>query len=134
MKTHTVAIRVPQQTSGDEISPEGWFKQTTSDSKGNKTTLLFQRADGEIPRSFSQKISDFFSGIKRAKNSITVGEAFKGIKEYDNKTYMGGKFSVNLIPDAIKKMSPKESKDLLDPPKPAKEFTNGKYTLKLEEM
>lgn len=134
MKIHTVAIRVPQQTSGDEISPEGWFKQTSSDFKGNKTTLLFQRTGGETPRSFLQKISDFFSGIKRAKNSITLGEAFKGIKVYEKNTYTNGKFAANIIPEAINIMTPKESKDLLDTPKPAQEFKYGNYKLKLEDM
>ena len=135
MKTHNVTIRPPAENSADQISPEGWFKQTTSDSKGNKTTLLFQRKEGETPRSLGQKISDFFSGIKRAKNSTTLGEAFKGIKEYEGKkTYTGGKFAVNLIPGAINILAPEKKKDELHTLKPAQEVKYGNYTLKLEDQ
>jgi hypothetical protein len=135
MKTHTVAIRVPQHTSADEISSEGWFKQTNKNEKGEKVTLLFQRPGGEAPRSLGQKIIDFFSGIKRAKESMTAGEAFKGIKEYNNNTSNYIDFlNVNLIPDAINKMAPEKKEDDLHTPKPAQEFKYGHYTLKLEEM
>jgi hypothetical protein len=135
MKTHHVFIRVPQQTSADEISAEGWYKQTNKNEKGEKVTTLFQRAGGEAPRSLGQKIMDFFSGIKRAKESMTAGEAFKGIKEYKGNTSNYGDFlNVNLIPDAINKMAPEKQEDDLHTPKPAQEFKYGNYTLKLEDM
>jgi len=135
MKTHTVSIRVPTQEQGEEISKAGWFKQTSTDSKGNKLTLMFQRKEGELPRSFGQKISDLFSGIKRAKDSETLSEAFQGINEFkDKKTCINGKFNVNLIPDAINKMAPEKKEDELHTPKPAQEFKYGNYTLKLEDM
>jgi hypothetical protein len=134
MKIHNVNIRLPSLEKGEEINEQGWYKQTTSHINGNKTTLLFQRKEGEAPRTLVQKISDFFSGIKRARNSTTLGEAFKGIKKYNENTYQLGKFNVNLIPDAINKMAPEEPKDLLGKPKPAKEFVYKEYKLKLEGM
>jgi hypothetical protein len=78
---------------------------------------------------------DIFSGIKRAKESKTAGEAFKGIKAYNGNTSFSSDFlNVNLIPDAINKMAPEKQEDDLHTPKPAQEFKYGHYTLKLEEM
>jgi hypothetical protein len=134
MKTHNVIIQAPSNSSSGPISSEGWFKQTNKNEKGEKVTTLFQRAGGEAPRSLGQKIMDFFSGIKRAKDSVTLAEAFKGIKDFNSNTSFGGEFNVNLIPSAIKEMAPKKAEDLLDSAKPAQTFSHREYTLKLEEM
>ena len=100
----------------------------TTKTNGVKTTRLFQR-DAK-PRSIGQKIIDFFSGVKKAKDSITLGEAFKCINK---KTAFGRDFNVNLIPQAIEKMRPKPAKDLLDTPGPAKTLSISNYTLGLEK-
>lgn len=118
----------------DSIGAEGWFKQTSKTEKGEKITLLFQRKSGETPRTIGQKFLDFFSGIKRAKNSITLAEAFKGIKNDSVTSFGKNNFNVNLIPEAINKLAPEKPEDLLHTPKPAQEVTHGNYTLKLKDM
>jgi hypothetical protein len=72
--THHVQIRITPGAQTDSLTEGTWFKQTTK-INGVKTTSVFQRPDK--PRDFGQKVIDFFSGIKKAKNSITLCEAFK---------------------------------------------------------
>ena len=126
--SHRVNIRVPENVQPEDISAERWFKQTTK-TKGVKTTTLFQR-DAK-PRSVGQKVIDFFSGIKKAKDSITLGEAFKCI----NKNTSFGKnfnFNVNLIPGAIETLRGMPAEDLLDTAQGPSTMQSGKYTLGLE--
>jgi hypothetical protein len=124
--SHRVNIRVPENIQPEDISAERWFKQTTK-TKGVKTTTLFQR-DAK-PRSVGQKVIDFFSGIKKAKDSITLGEAFKCINQ---NTSFGKDFNVNLIPQAIEKLRGMPAEDLLDTAKGPSTMQSGKYTLGLE--
>jgi len=124
--SHRVNIRVPENIQPEDISAERWFKQTTK-TKGVKTTTLFQR-DAK-PRSVGQKVIDFFSGIKKAKDSITLGEAFKCIQ---GNTSFGKDFNVNLIPQAIEKLRGMPAEDLLDTAKGPSTMQSGKYTLGLE--
>ncbi len=125
--THRVQIRVPQNIQNEAVSGENWFKQTTK-TDGVKTTTLFQRENK--PRSLGQKIIDFFSGIKKAKDSVTLTEAFKCINK---NTELGGKFNENLIPRAIEQMRSRPAEDMLDSPKAATSLSSGKYTLSLDE-
>ena len=113
-------------TGGEAINANNWFKQTKT-ADGVKTTTLFQRSNK--PRDLSQKFVDFFSGIKKAKDSTTLAEAFKSI---NSKSSIIGKFNVNLIPEAINKMAPEAPKDLLDKGKPSTEITGNGYKLSLD--
>jgi hypothetical protein len=115
--THLVEIRVPTNVQTDQLTKGTWFKQTTK-TAGVKTTTLFQRADK--PRSFGQKIVDFFSGIKKAKDSVTLTEAFKCINK---NTEFAGRFNENLIPQAVKMLQDD----------PNKVLESGKYRLELNE-
>lgn len=125
--SHRVNIRVPQNIDPKEVSAEGWFKQTIK-INGTKTTILFQRE--AKPRSVGQKIADFFFGIKKAKDSITLGEAFKSV---NSNTSFGRDFNVNLIPTAINMMRAKPPEDLLDTSKGSSTLATGKYILQLEK-
>ncbi len=125
--TYHVNIRIPTHTQPNEINGDNWFKQTTKSANGSKTTVLFQRTE---PRSLGQKVMDFFSGIKKAKDSVTLSEAFKSIHDI---TSMGEKFNVNLIPTAIQRLQSRQPEDLLDTPKQAAPLRYGDYQLGLEE-
>ncbi len=125
--THRVEIRIAPHAQPDQLTEGKWFKQTTK-LNGVKTTTLFQRDDK--PRTVGQKIIDFFSGIKRAKDSVTLTEAFKCISK---NTEMGGKFNENLIVPAVQQLRAKPAEDALDTAKPASVIRSGNYTLGLEE-
>ena len=73
---------------------------------------------------------DFFFGIKKAKDSITLGEAFKSV---NSNTSFGRDFNVNLIPTAINMMRATPPEDLLDTSKGSSTLANGKYILQLEK-
>ncbi len=125
--THRVNIRIPTNVQPDQISGDNWFKQTSKLADGSKSTVLFQRNE---PRSLGQKIMDFFSGVKKAKDSVTLSEAFKCITK---DTSMGGKFNVNLIPTAIRQLQPKAPEDLLDTSTQAAPLKYGNYQVRLED-
>ena len=125
--THNVKIRTMPGAQTQDLTEGTWFKQTTK-INGVKTTSVFQRPDK--PRDFGQKVIDFFSGIKKAKNSITLCEAFKGI---DKNTTFAGKFNENLIPQAIERLRAQPAEDLLDTAKSASTLSVGKYRLSLDE-
>jgi len=125
--THHVQIRITPGAQTDNLTEGTWFKQTTK-INGVKTTSVFQRPDK--PRDFGQKVIDFFSGIKKAKNSITLCEAFKCINK---NTSFAGKFNENLIPAAVEKLRAQPAEDLLDTAKSASTLSVGKYTLSLDE-
>lgn len=115
--THRVSIRIAPDTKTDQLTDGKWFKQT-SNINGVKTTTLFQRDNK--PRSLGQKLIDFFSGIKKAKDSVTLTEAFKCINK---NTEFAGRFNENLIPQAVDKLRSS----------PNGQLQSGKYTLQLDE-
>lgn len=100
---HEISIRIPSNIDIQNLD-SGKFEKSTEKSGGQKITVLTYNNKPEKKglEKIGQKISNFFSGIKNARNSLTAVYAWEA---YGSKNLLVGVRSPRFNPGHIQKMA-----------------------------
>jgi hypothetical protein len=120
-----VNIRIPS-TINDLNTLDANKFQKSVERKNGSTTIVVTYND-KVPKDklekCAQKIKNFFSGVKNARNSITLAKAWESLVDPNSSVYTGSmknsRFNTNLIPTTAKNLNvltdPKKNEEAVLP-------------------
>lgn len=128
---HMIEIRIPNGVDINNLDSNKFEKRTEASGHGKITVLTYNdKPEKKGLEKIGQKISNFFSGVKNARNSLTAVKAWQA---YGSDNIFGGikksRFNNGLIQQMATELNKMQNNS--DKVLPEKTTANSKYTFTL---